>query len=438
MAVPPVTIRNRDSLDANPLMTIINNLFARIPWVNADLASGYAATKLDMAGFTLPTSALPPLGQFAAGNANNRLDSDPAHVLAHGLPWVRRHVTTSWSAVNGSAWVAPLRNGFLAFSQTDERVYETPRNSTGQKDDLLVSQFIHAFTAGDDPVHGVAVSDQVAYISCRGSRILKKISLNSAAAPVTVLNLSGTYSALGKIFVNRFGNYLYLVAKVSCDAYYRRLVRVDISAATATSSELSCVDDFDIVDVVVQGSASSASTGLGQVLIAQKDSTAAGGTVFRARESTTGVFGGAFPTAPEGTVKSYAGTEFIRAMVPWLGRVAVLTQDGTTISCHFLSYDEPGTPGAAEIFDATIAGSTPVLIDGGACTDGLHVYAQRDDGRIAVFHPYSATGVAWVPRTGITGAAGTYQSPGGLCWTGKSVAGVFRVTATGNGEYSLV
>jgi hypothetical protein len=434
----PNTISDGDDLKAAPVMSNLTDLDGRFP-VQDTNQGAIAANKITFpAGYVFPTSTIPQSASQGAGNANNALDSDAGQVLSQGLSSVRRHVHTGWTEPVGSGWIAPVRSGFLTFSQTNDAVYEVPRNSQGGGPDLLSTQFTHAFTAGDGPVHAVATSDQRAYVSCRTSRLIKRIDLNSSSAPVTVIDLSSVTSNLGKLYVNRTGTYLYVVCKTAGDATYRRLRRIDIAATTPTSSELSMTDDFDIVDVFIQQSRGATSNSLGQVLIAQFDTTAAGGTVFRVKESSTDAYGGSFAAATEGTVKQYASPEFCYAMCDWHGRVAVLTQNATTISCHLLSYDEPSTPGACEMFDATITGSTPVLLKGGACTNGWGVFAQRDDGKLCVFSLASATGTTMFARSGITGAAGTYESPSGICYTGKSLVGVWReVAGTKIGRISI-
>jgi hypothetical protein len=434
---PPVTIAPKDRGDANIVMRLFNDLYSRFP-IPASRVAGVLSSVITWDA-SVPSSALPFTGNAAVGNANSGLDSDPMHVLAQGLRATRRHVVSSWPTITGCGWPAPILNGFLVCDTTGQKVVEFPASSGGGNTDLLVTPFTHAFTAGDNPVHAVAVSDRLAHVSCRASRLIRSIGLQSSSSPSTVLNLSSTYSSLGKIYANRFGNYLYVVAKVSGDATYRRLLRVDIGASPVTYSELAMTEDLDIVDVLVTHSDGSASTSLGQIMIAQKDSAAAGGTLFRARESTSGIYGGAFPTAPEGTVLALTGTELLHAMASWRGRAAIITHDAaaTTIRCRVVSYNQGASNVIVPMWTSTITGSTPTPVDGGAWSDGQRVYCLRRDGQVSVHDPSSTTGTLMLVHLAAAAAATAYQSPSGGCWTGKSHAMAWNLTASSAGEYGI-
>ena len=429
-------INNGDDADATVVMANLNAINTD---VTTALTGTVAATRLDWAGATVPVAAI-PTSQIStlAGAVVYGVDGDPLQVRAQGYPFTRRHVVNWATTPTDVGYVAPIKLGFLVCNTGGDAVLEVARNTTGGQDDLLATQLNHAFGAADDPIHAVAIDSQTAYVSCQGSRLIRRITLNSASAPTTVIDLSATYAQIGRIFTNRNADYLYVAARVTADVNFRRLVRVDIRAATPVATECSLADDFSIVDVVVCYSGSAGASATGQVLIAQFDTTAAGGSVFRNRESSTGAYGGTWAATPDGTVKSYASPEFIYAMVGVRNKVAVLTQNATTISCHWLSYDESPTPGLAELFDSTIAASTPVLVRSAAATDGYNILCQRDDGKLVWFVPTTATGVAWSVHTGLASAAGTYTFPAGMAFTGKTFAGAFRVTANGNAKFYML
>lgn len=353
--------------------------------------------------------------------------SQAQHSQALGMPFVRRtltsNVNTPWSG-----WPAPFAGGFLVPSQDLDRVdhYIHDELNIGWR------KSFYALASGDEPVHAIGDARGVIYVSCAGSKTVKKIDTRTGV--ITTLCSLSTLSAeyehvqaqTGKLVINRHGTYLYLIAKRldATDTNYRRVIQIQI--ANGSMTEFSMVDDEDIHDLAfVYGGASSTTDG--NLFILQ---------TAKLHRLVSGAEGIGVSGSPVYEVPTDAGTEvgagtFVLcfAMVEYGGNIAILSRSVADLYIvNVISFDDDaGVHGLCyssqtEVATSKVGGADPLA--GSAGSDGRVIAWLESPGWIRYWSPDMSYLVAAGPLLRVgrvqfrAGISGTFTTRSGMIFTG--------------------
>lgn len=353
------------------------------------------------------------------------------------LPF-RRGAVTSNVAADNPGWGAPAWGGFVICDQDNDEVHLFSQNTvTGG-----YTKQTFQMDSGDAPIHAVASANGMIYVSCPGTSKVRRINTLAGSGVVSdfysLTSINADYGAAAcaeKIYLNRHGTYLYLIAKRTtgtADNNFRRVIQINV--ATQVGAEQSIAETTagqDIVDLAFVYSGTSTSDDA-MVVVGIKTVGSSTGALRRKNESAwgTGSITDSFAALAAGDL--LAGICEYGAGVAAVGYYGSVTGSWSRL---FVWDDKTGAVGThAAVQRDTSNTITPD--DGSVTSDGERVWWTAG-GYVLSYHPsVEATHPAHEAQGGFP-SAGTFTTGSGAVYTGYEMLVVGNVGSSTPGEFAV-